>query len=413
MSRRARSRAGSGEVRGYLDIGSSKVCCLIAAGDSVLGLGLYRSRGVKSGVVVDLDHAEQAIRAAVDEAERTAGVRLDAVYLGVACGRLASTTFKGHVEIDHGQVRRRHLVSLEGGARAFAERHGRVRISMNRIGYRLDATAGIRDPLGMTGSRLTGSFHAVTADETPLRNLLLLVERCHLAVDGFAPAPLASALAATTREERLHGVACLDIGGGVTTIAVFRTGHFVFADALPMGGRQITLDIARTLRTPLAEAERIKTLYGTLAGAASDQHEVIAYPLAGEADPAFHETTKAALGSIVRRRIEGLLQLVRERLDRSGLGAHAADPVVLTGGTSQLLGIGEFVAATLQRPARVGGAEALDGMPVGGTGPAYATVTGLIAAAHSPDFRAGAVAEPAVVGKGYLARVERWLRDSF
>jgi cell division protein FtsA len=406
------NRARSAEVRGFLDIGSSKVCCLILGGSRVLGVGLYRSRGVKAGVIVDLDDAEQVVRAAVDEAERAAGVTLDGVFLGVACGRLDSTTFKGHVELDRGLVRKRHLASLDGGARAFIERRGRTLIAMNRIGYRLDGMGGIREPLGMTGHRLTADFHVVTADETPLRNLLLLVERCHLAVDSLAPTPLASALAATTEEDRRHGVVCLDIGGGVTTIAAFRHGHFVGADAVPMGGKQITLDIARSLRTPLAEAERIKTLYGTLAGAASDQHEVIAFPLAGEAEPALHRTTRAALGLIVRQRIESLLQLVRERLDRSGLAACAKDPIVLTGGTSLLLGIGEFLAGALQRPVRVAAPGPLRGMPEGARGPAYSTVTGLVAA-QSPDFRIAAGMEPVAVPRGYLARVGQWLEDSF
>lgn len=429
MQKRAWSGASNGDVKGFLDIGSSKVCCLIVSGDfttnwsqrqpsapsplQVLGLGLHRSRGVKAGVVVDLDDAEQAVRAAVDQAERMAGTTLECVFLGVACGRLGSTNFKGHVELDSGLVRKRHVASLDAGARAFVERHGRTLISLNRIGYRLDSAGGIRDPLGMVGRRLTAQFHAVAADEAPLRNLMLLIERCHLSVEGLAPTALASTLAATTEEERRHGVTCLDIGGGVTTIAVFLHGHFVFADAVPVGGHQITLDIARSLLTPLAEGERIKTLYGTLAGAASDQHEVISYALAGEAEPTSQQTTKAALGSVVKRRIEGLLELVRERLDGCGVGHCAGEPVVLTGGTSQLLGIGEFFAKALGRPVRVAVPRPLGGMPGSGSSPGYSCVTGLVAAAQSSEFRVGAGIAPGSLGQSYFARIERWLQDSF
>jgi len=408
-----RKTAGGGEARGFLDIGSSKVCCLILLGDRVLGFGLHRSRGIKAGVIVDLDDAEQVVRAAVDEAERMAAVTLAGIHVGVACGRLGSATFKGHVELDDGLVHRRHLLSLDRGARTFAERGGRLLVAMNRIGYGLDGTVGIRDPRGMTGRRLTGSYHAVTVDETPLRNLLLLVERCHLAVDGFTPVPLASALAATSEDERRQGVVCLDIGGGATTIAAFRHGHFVFADVVPMGGKHITLDIARSLRTPLAEAERIKTLYATLAGAASDQNEVIAFPLAGEAEPAIHHTTRAALGPIVRQRIDGLLQLVRERLDRSGLPGCANDPIVVTGGTSQLLGLGGYVAAVLRRSVRVGVPRPISGMPQRGTGASFAAVAGLALAAASSEYRLAVEHEPAPLPRSYLGRVGRWLRDSF
>jgi cell division protein FtsA len=419
----------TGEAAGFLDIGTSKVCCLIAAGDSlansgwrrssrtssphVIGFGLQRARGVKAGVIVDLDDAEQTVRAAVDQAERMAGTTLGSVFAGVACGRISSRTLKGHVDLENGIVRKRDIARLDAGARAFAERGGRKLIAMNRIGYRLDGTGGIRDPLGMAGRRLTAELHAVTADEAPLRNLMLLIERCHLATCGLAPTALASALAATTEEERRLGVTCLDIGGGAATIAVFLDGHFVLADSVPIGGNCITSDIARTLLTPLAEAERIKTLYGTLAGARSDEHEAIAFPLAGEAEPALQQTTKAALGSIVRQRVEGLLQLVRERLDRSCVGPCAGDRIVLTGGTSQLLGIGEFVARTLGRPVRVGGPRPLDGMPGSGSSPAFSSVIGLVVAAQSPEFRIGARIETGSDGQSYFGRIERWLQDSF
>src|SRR5690606_34757070 len=261
----------------------------------VVGFGHQRSRGVKAGVVVDLDEAEQAVRAAVAQAERMAGVRLEEVIVGAACGRMRSTHFVAHADIASGYVRESDIKRLKAAGRAYAERDGRLLIYLDRLGWRIDGAAGIRDPKGMAGQRLSADLHAITADDAPLRNLVLLIERCYLSFSRAIPSPLASALAVTSEEERRLGITCLDIGGGMTTISVFSDGRFLFADTVPVGGNHMTFDIARELRTPLAEAERIKALYGTLVAAGSDEHEVITYSLAGEEEPALHHTTKARL----------------------------------------------------------------------------------------------------------------------
>ncbi len=338
-----RDRKGVRSVLGLLDIGTSKVCCLIAVADPsaappdgpggempyrVAGIGHQRSRGVKAGVIVDLDEAEQAVRAAVGQAERMAGFRLDEVVLGVSCGRLRSRHFAAHAEIATGKVLDSDIRRLMAAGRAYPERDGRLAVYFDRLAYRLDGAPGARDPNGMACRRLSADFHAVTADEAPLRNLLLLVERCYLGVAGTIPSPLASALAVTSGEERQLGITCLDIGAGMTGIAVFADRQFLFTDTVPVGGNHLTFDIARELRTPLAEAERIKALYGTLVSARSDEHEVITYPLAGEDEPALHHTTKARLRSVLQPRIEGLLALVKERLQRSDVAKYAGERVV-------------------------------------------------------------------------------------
>jgi cell division protein FtsA len=412
------------EAVGLLDIGTSKVCCLIiarnaAGGDAteppatrVLGIGHQRSRGVKGGVIVDLDEAEQAVRAAVGQAERMAGVRLDDVYIGVACGRLRSGHFVAHADLARGVVEPADVRRLLLAGRTYAEREARTLVHFNRIAYRLDGVPGVRDPRGMAGRQLSADMHAVTADEAPLRNLLLLVERCYLTVAGIVPSPLASALAATSEEERQLGVICLDIGGGVTTIAVFADRHFLFADTIPVGGNHITLDIARALRTPLAEAERIKTLYGTLATAKSDGHQPVSYPLAGEQEDAPHQTTKGHLRGLLQERVESLFALVRERLDRGNVPAHACERVVLTGGASQLMGFGAFAANVLGRPARVARPQPFGGMPAGLCSPAFSVVMGLVSAVQS-QTECVLSSHRGALAAGYLSRVGQWLRRDF
>ncbi len=416
----------TGDVLGLIDIGTSKICCLIAVpnrcdrtargvggGYRIAGIGHQRSRGVKAGVVVDLDEAEHAVRAAVAQAERMAGVRLEEVIVAAACGRMRSSHFAAHAEIESGCVREGDLHRLRAAGQAYAERDGRMLLYLDRLGWRLDGVAGIRDPKGMAGQRLSADLHAITADDAPLRNLALLIERCYLTLGRAVPSPLASALAVTSEEERRLGITCLDVGGGMTAISVFADGRFLFADTVPVGGNHMTFDIARELRTPLAEAERIKALYGTLVAARSDEHEVITYSLAGEDEPALHHTTKARLRSILQPRMEGLLALVRERLQRSKVTSYAGERVVLTGGSSQLVGIGEFAANALGRPVRVARPQPIGGMPASACSPAFATVIGLAAAAQV--LQAGWSSFPEYPGpqEGYLGRMGQWLRQSF
>ena len=234
-------------------------------------------------MVVELDEAEQAVRAAVAQAERAAGVTVEDVLLAVACGRLKSSTFTADTEIEGRVVGAGDIERLMAAARTHAERDGRTLLHMNCISYRLDGAAGIGEPLGLAGRTLGADLHAVTADEAPLRNLLHVVERAYLSASGLVPAPYASALAATTEEERQLGVVCLDIGAGTTTLATVRRRASAGAPTWCRSAATTSPSTSRSaLSAPAYEAERIKTDYGTLARADGDDHEVIAYALAGE-----------------------------------------------------------------------------------------------------------------------------------
>jgi cell division protein FtsA len=422
----SRGSPARGDIAALLDVGSSKVACLIVAREPgqpgrpelpvrVLGFGHQRSRGIKAGVVVDLEEAEQAIRAAVGQAERMAGFNVEEVIVAVACGRLKSTSFAASARLDGRRIADGDLARVLAAGRAYAERDGRRLVHLGRLAYRLDGQATIRDPRGMTGGRLDADLHAITADEGPLRNLVHAIERAYLTVSGLVAAPLAAGLSATSPEERRLGVGLVDMGAGATTLSLFADGHLLHTDALAVGGGHISFDIARALATPLAEAERIKTLYGNMLGAASDEHEMIAFPAAGE-EQSQYQTSKARLRMIIGPRVQQILDLVRERLARTPLGSYAGGRVVLTGGASQLAGLAEIAANRLGRPVRIGRPGPLGGLPHGVCSPAFSTVIGLAGALFEPDACLSALHEREVLGSGaagYLERVGQWVRESF
>jgi cell division protein FtsA len=409
------------DIIGLLDIGNSKTVCLIAAvpisgrrpgRPRVLGIGVQPTRGLKAGVVVALDEAEQAVRAAVAQAERSAGMRVEEVFLSVACGRLKSSTFTANTEIEGRVVGNADIERLMAAARTHVERDGRTLLHMNCISYRLDGAAGIAEPLGLAGRTLGADLHTVTADEAPLHNLLQVIERAYLSAAGLMPAPFASGLAATTEEERQLGVVAIDIGAGTTTLAAFARGHLLSTDVVPVGGNHATLDLAQTLSAPAYEAERIKKEYGTLARVVADDHEFISYVLAGE-DPASRgQTTKGEVRAVIRSRMLRLLGHVAGRIERSGVAPFVMQRMVLTGGASQLVGLGEFAADFFARPVRIARIEPLDGMPAGFDSPAFSTSVGLVYTALDPgagtrENRGGLEAG------GYLQRMGQWLREGF
>ena len=273
-----------------------------AKGLRVLGLSHQQSRGVKAGVIVDLAQAEECVRGVIAQAERMAGVTLESVLVSVSCGRLLSHTVTASADIAGNHVTPRDVARLMAGARAYVERDGRTLLHLNRKTTQLDGAMSGSDAVGMAARLMTSKIHAVSADEAPIRNLRMVLERCHIRVSGLVPAPMASALAVTTEDERQLGVTVIDIGSGTTKLAKFSGGQFEHIRSVPIGSGLITSDIARALHTPLIEAERIKTLYGNLISARSDEHETFSYPTAGQDEVLEHHITRAQLASIVRPR---------------------------------------------------------------------------------------------------------------
>lgn len=412
-----------------LDVGSSKVSTLIVALDrdsnagerdpsrfpgSVLGFGYQRSRGVKAGLVVDLEEAEQAIRSSVAQAERMAGINVRDVVVSVTCGRLKSRTFKAKAALDGRAAGAADIARIMATGKKHAERDGRAIVHLNRIGWRIDGAGGYDDISGIKGQVLEADLHAVTADEPPLRNLVHAIERAYLDVSGMVAGPFASAIAATSGEERRLGVTVIDMGGGATTMAMFVDGHFIHTDAVAVGGSHITYDIARSLSTPIAEAERIKTLYGSVFGAASDEQETITFPVAGE-EEASGVVSKAAVRRMVHGRAEQQVALLRERLAASPLARLSGARIVLTGGASQLSGLCDLLANALGLPVRIGRPYPLPGLPATVSNPGFSTVVGLAHSLLEPDAGVRSFEERDVLTGtgGYLERVGQWVRESF
>jgi cell division protein FtsA len=412
-----------------LDVGSTKICCMIARlkvqdGSSrrapaaeVLGFASTRSRGIKSGVVVNLEDAEHAIRLAVDAAERMAEVTVDSLIVNLSCGRLKSETYSASVEVG-GTVNERDIQRVLAAGGAHSVSGGRMVLHSLPIGYALDANQGIHDPTGMLGETLGVDMHVVTADEAPLRNLELAINRCHLEVETVVATPYASGLAALVEDEAELGAACIDMGGGTTTVSVFHGGEFVHADAIAIGGQHVTLDIARGLSTNLADAERLKARHGSALTSISDEKDILTIPPVGE-DERDHPNAvpRSALTRIIRPRVEETLELARDMLKASGFGEQVGNRVVLTGGASQLTGLVETAARMLGKNVRVGRPLAMAGLPEAAKNPAFAASVGLIIypqVAKIEQFRARKPARLAMTGTdGYLARMGRWIKDSF
>ncbi len=379
----------------------------------ILGLGHKRSRGIKSGVVTDLELAELATREAIADAEAMAGVMLEEVIVSVSCGRLKSHNFTATADIPGSIVTEADLSRVLSGGQSYVERDGRTLVHLNEVAIRLDGTPAGLDPTGLAARTLSADLHAVSADDAPLRNLLLVVERCYLAASGLVPAPYASALSVTTEEERRLGVTVLEIGGGVSSIAMFAENRFIHADAVPLGGDQITFDIARALHTPLVEAERIKTLYGTLVNAQSDEHDVFPYPLTGDEEGAVARITKAELADIIRPRAELIVSTIRERLEKSELARYAGRSIVLTGGTSELIGLADYLGQAFGRPVRVASPLSISGLPKVASTPAFACPCGLLLAALEGERGATMARDREPAPMSYLERVGSWLREGF
>lgn len=424
MSTSLGSNRRADDIVGLLDIGTSKTVCVIAAVPQsraaaaslrqvevrVLGVGVCPSRGMKSATVFELHEAEQAVREAVAQAERAAGTAVEGVLLSVACGRLKSSTFTAATDIEGRVVDTVDIERLTAAARKHVERDGRTLLHMNCISYRLDGTEGIGHPLGLAGRTLGSDLHAVTADDGPLRNLLHVLERAYLTASSLVPAPYASALAATTGEERQVGVLCLDIGAGTTSAATFAQGHLLSTDVVPIGGNHATSDLAQTFSAAVYEAERIKKDHVTLARAAGGDHDVIAYVHADD-EAGSGSITKGQARAIVRDRMLRLLGEVAGRLERTNV-ARYAKRIVLTGGASQQAGLSELAADFFARPVRIARIQPVGGLPAGFASPAFSTAVGLVQVALDPS--AGTHWEQGGLERGgYLQRMGQWIRESF
>ncbi|MCW3477896.1 cell division protein FtsA [Limobrevibacterium gyesilva] len=369
---------------GVLDIGTTKIACVIGRVESdgsirVIGFGWQKGRGVRGGGILDIEEAERAIRAAVGQAEEEAGTRLRAVTVNLSAGQPESRLFNvqwpvGGRAVTEQDIRR---VLSEGRARAASE--NRSIIHALPLAFAADDAQGVIDPRGLHCETLVARLHVVDAVTTALRSLDACLARCDLEIAELVSAPMAAGMATLVEDERLLGATVLDMGGGTTGMAVFAEGQLLHTAQLPVGGAHVTNDIARVLSTPVAHAERLKTLYGSAQSSPDDEREMLPVPLVGEEEHQIAKVPRSMVVNIIKPRLEETFEMVKERLEGSGLARAAGHRVVLTGGASQLSGARDMAHRVLGRQVRAGRPAPLRGLPDSASGPAFATAVGLLA----------------------------------
>src|SRR6201996_7355480 len=415
-----------------LDVGTSKIACMIARlkpcapsdafrgrshSAELIGYSQIQSRGVKAGAVVDLAECEQAVRQAVSLAERMAKVRVESVLLSVAGGRLQGQLIEAAADIRGNTVSPADISRVTSTGMHHATGVGRTVVHALPVGYAIDGGKGIRDPRGMVARQFGVDMNVVTADATVARNLMLVVERCHLNVEAMAASPYVAALSVLTDDEADLGAAVVEMGAGTTTIATYSGGRFVHADGFAVGGQHITMDLARGLGACIADAERIKTLYGTVLTGGSDARELMSVPSAGDNDRDVPQVvSRATIANIVRQRAEEIFEMVRDRLADSPFAAEPRARVVLSGGASQLTGIPELASQILGRSVRIGRPLGFGRLPSEAKTASFAAPTGLLV---YPQFAHLEHVEPRHTRQlrtgtdGYFGKVGRWLREGF
>jgi cell division protein FtsA len=402
-----------------LDVGTSKIVCVIGRAEAgslkVLGSALRESGGLRAGTITSLNQAEDCIRDCVAAAENMADARIQNVLISVNCGSPASVTSRAVIALDGALVSDIHLRALLANGHARCKLEGHEIIQSAPTTYVVDEARGVRDPSGMFCQKIGVAMHAVAVKPSPLANLKLAVERCHLNVVGTLFAPYASALSCLTEDEKQIGATVIDMGGGVTSIAVFLEGHLVFADVVPIGGFDITTDISKLLAAPLSAAERAKTLYGAALGDLETGADVIPIAQMGEeSEDSAMRVPRSMLIRIIQARLEEILGEVQKRLVASGFDVAAGRRAVLTGGGCQLAGTRELAARILNKQVRIGRPASFPGLAAASAGPDYATAIGLMMAGATmppelinPDL---AMLPDARKGKNWLARLTgRWL----
>lgn len=413
-----------------LDIGSSKVSCFIAEVKhhgtiEVLGIGHQASRGVRTGAIIDLKAAETAVAHAVEAAEMMAksalqGQPIRSVYVNVPGTQTVSHQLNVNVKISGHEVSDRDIQNALAHSRGVVNPQKDELLHIIASNYSIDKQRGIAEPRGMVGNTLDVSLNPVTALSTATRNIATVVHQNHIEIDGFCAAPYASGLASLVDDEKELGCTVVDMGGGTTSLAVFFQGKMIYTSAIPVGGNHVTSDIARGLTTSMADAERIKTLYGAAHATTMDDGALIDVPPIGEEEPLQpHYIPRSLLIGIIQPRIEETFELVRAKLVDSGLHQIAGRRVVLTGGASQLPGLCDIGQMILDKQIRLGRPHRIKGLAESTSGPAFATCAGLLhyAAEHGDEMPVQApqynFALPGYFNGNLVQKVTHWLKENW
>jgi len=346
-----------------------------------------------------------------------AKVRVESVLLSVSAGRLQGQLVEAAADIRGGAVTAADVTRVTGTGMRHATGEGRTVLHALPVSYALDGVKGIRDPRGMVARQFGVDMNVVTADATVAKNLMLVVERCHLNVEAMAASPYVAGLSVLTDDEADLGAAVVEMGAGTTTIATYSGGRFVHASGFAVGGHHITMDLARGLSACIADAERIKTLYGTVLTGGSDARELMSVPSAGDNERDVPQiVSRATIANIVLHRVEEIFEMVRDRLADSPFAAEPRARVVLSGGASQLTGIPELATRILGRPVRIGRPLGFGRLPNEAKSASFAVPSGLLVYpqyAHLEHVEPRHTRQLKTGTDGYFGKVGRWLREGF
>ncbi len=407
-----------------LDLGSTKVTAVVGEVDNdgitILGVGNVACRGLRKGVVANIEWTVRSIREAIDAAQTMAGVEINTVYTGVAGSHVRSLVSDGVCAIQGREVTRADLDRVIEGARAIRVDADRMILHALPREYVVDNQDGIRDPIGMSGVRLEVHVNLVTAATSCVQNVVRCVERCGLSVADVVLQPLASAEAVVSDDEKEIGVAVIDIGGGTTDLMLYADGGIAHVSVIPAGGNNITSDVAAGLRTPMAEAERLKRNSGCALGRMVADDEEIEVPGVGGHAP--RRVPRRLLSDIIEPRVEEIFSEARRRIEETGLLEQVSSGCVLTGGATLMDGMVECAEEILGMPVRLGVPVGVRGIVQLVQGPQFATGVGLVQYGAQRLGEAASVEEiiPAADPVKAAAKVAetngglwRWLRDAF
>ena len=399
-----------------LDIGTAKIVALVAealpeGGLNILGMGMSQSRGLKKGVVVNIEGTVNAIQRALEDAELMANCKISHVYTGIAGSHIRSLNSHGMVPIRDREVTQMDMERVIETARAVNISTDQQVLHVLPQEYIIDGQEGVREPLGMSGVRLEVKVHIVTGAVSAAQNIVKCVRRCGLEVHDLILQPLASSLAVLNEDEKDLGVCLVDIGGGTTDIAVFTRGAIQHTAVIPIAGDQITNDIAMTLRTPTREAEDLKIQHGIALRQLADAREMIEVPGIGERGPRM--LSKQMLSEVIEPRVEELYSLVQAELRRSGFEEQISSGIVLTGGSSQMRGMVELAEEVFHMPVRMGVPDYVGGLSERVRSPSYATGIGLLLAGLEQYELQQTAKIQGTSFKQILERMRAWFQNTF
>jgi cell division protein FtsA len=399
-----------------LDIGTSKIVAIVAEMRAdghyeIVGLGQHDSRGLKKGVVVNIESTVASIQRALEEAELMADCKIRTVYTGIAGSHIRSFNSSGMVAIKDKEVTEADMARVIETAKAVNIPTDQQIVHVLPQEFIIDGQEDIREPIGMSGVRLEVKVHIVTGAVSAAQNIVKCVRRCGLEVNDLILQPLASSMSILTQDEKELGVVLVDIGGGTTDIAIFTGGAIRHTAVIPIAGDQITNDIAMALRTPTPEADDIKLRFGIAKQALADPNEKIEVPGLGDRAP--RTLSRQALAAVIEPRIEELFSLVHQVVRESGYEELLSSGVVLTGGTSLLPGMVELAEDIFLKPVRIGMPAYTGGLADVVRSPRYSTAVGLLEEARLQRLRGRKVAEQSGSFKETLRRMKEWFLGNF